>query len=83
MTNEEIFVGNTQLKNWPHPWLKGLKTLRLGEQSYDIHGKELPTDKYRPVYVGKSEYNEYNRQMKWWDHLSPQKREEYLLKFRK
>lgn len=44
-------------------YLKHLKTARLGEQSFDIHGKKIPSEYYRPLFIGKSEYDEYDRIM--------------------
>lgn len=60
---DEIFVGNTRVKDWPKEYLRGLKTIRLGEQALDIDGKELSPSEYRPVFVGKSEAVEYDKIM--------------------
>ncbi len=57
----EIWMGNT---SGNEQWVKGvdipnryknLKTIRLGEQAYCIHGKPISRDCCRPLIVHKSE----------------------------
>jgi hypothetical protein len=60
----EIFVGNFFVP-LDHR-LKKLTTARLGIVAYDIHKKEITELYYvnlKPLFVEKSEYNEYNRIM--------------------
>ena len=44
--------------------LGGLKTIRLGKQAYDYKGVKIkqPTT-YKPIFIAKSEYPEYDRIM--------------------
>jgi hypothetical protein len=64
----EIWLGNYRIGGL-HPstlieqYLKHLKTIRLGVQAYDIEGKELPQEIYRPMFIDKSEFAEYDRIM--------------------
>ena len=58
--NDEIFVGNR--RGGLPIYLQQLSTIRLGEQAFDIHEKKLPPE-YRPMFVGKSEENAYNKIM--------------------
>ena len=62
LTKDEIWLGNTSgNKDWecgvdiPNHY-SILKTIRLGEQAYDIKGKPLSRDYCRPLIVNKSEY---------------------------
>mgnify|MGYP001011251393 CR=1 FL=1 len=66
----EIWVGNT---SGDDRWSKGvsiprryqhLKTVRLGEQAYDIYGKPLSRDYCRPLIINKTEEIEYERAFK-------------------
>lgn len=60
----EIYLGNTISKKFPSEKISKLKTIRLGEVAYDIHGKPLPKDDpYKPLFVDKSEYDEYHKIM--------------------
>lgn len=64
----EIWLGNYRIGGfYPNTniekYLKHLKTLRLGVQAYDIEGKKLSQKIYRPLFVHRSEYDEYNRVM--------------------
>lgn len=65
----EIWVGNT---SGDSRWKKGveipsryssLKTIRLGEQAYDIHGNPISRDYCRPLIINKSEEEAYNKIM--------------------
>ena len=58
----EVFLGNT-LNKTLHPMFMALDTIYLGKQPYDIHGKRLDPDVYRPIFIHKSELNEYNKIM--------------------
>ena len=61
---DEIWLGNTNVDGFPRDELKCLKTLRLGDIALDIHGNRIPVDHIRPLFVHKSEFNEYNQIMK-------------------
>lgn len=54
----EVFVGNTNT-GIPHD-VAHLKTVRLGDQAYDIYGNPIP-EPYKPLIVGMADYDEYNR----------------------
>lgn len=63
----EIWLGNTYGNN---QWKKGveiperykkLKTIRLGEQAYDIDGHPISRDYCRPLIIHKSEIQEFRR----------------------
>lgn len=59
----EIFVGN-----WPTivgipEYLRHLKTARLGEQAFDIEGKELDPSYMRPLLIAASDAAEFDRIM--------------------
>ena len=64
----EIWLGNYRIGG-PHPsthieqYLKHLKTLRLGIQAYDVEGKEISQEIYRPMFIDESEFAEYDRIM--------------------
>lgn len=60
---DEVFVGNTKTKNGVPEHLRGLTTVRLGDQSLDIEGNKIEADYMRPLFVGKSEAAEYDRIM--------------------
>lgn len=73
VSKNEIWIGNT---SGNIRWEKGvdipnsythIKTIRLGEQAYDIKGKPISRDYCLPLIVGKSEYPEiesiYKKQM--------------------
>lgn len=64
----EIWLGNYQIGGqYPstsiEKYLKHLKTLRLGIQAYDYEGKEISQEFYRPLFIDKSEFAEYDRIM--------------------
>lgn len=63
----EVFVGNTSSEGGAPvripEYLSGLATARLGEQAYDIEGRRLSRDHYRPVFIGRSEVASYDRIM--------------------
>jgi hypothetical protein len=56
----EVFVGNTTHVNGLPEHLRGLKTARIGKQAYDIYGGKLPTNEYRPLFIGKAEEAAYD-----------------------
>lgn len=58
----EMFLGNTTAGRIA-PHLAGLKTIRLGEQSYDLDGKKLPPERHRPLIIHESESGAYDRIM--------------------
>lgn len=55
---DEIWVGNTTTGGD----MSDLQRVefRIGEQAYDIHGKQIPRDYMRPLFVKKSSYDLYN-----------------------
>lgn len=58
--NGDIWIGNTnKIKNFPQEKYAHFKTLRLGQQAYDIYGKKIPTNYCLPIFINKSEYNAY------------------------
>ena len=57
----EIWVFNTGAKKGIKPHFACLKTIRFGNQAYDIDGNKLSPDYILPVYVHKSEYDELNK----------------------
>lgn len=58
----EIFVGNA--KTGPvAEHLRSLKTVRTGNQAYDIHGKKIPQEYMRPLFVSHEEAAKYDRIM--------------------
>jgi len=60
----EVFIGNTsRIDDFPRPELKGLKTIRMGQQAYDIKGEIIDTTYCRPVFIHKSEMEFYDRIM--------------------
>lgn len=66
----EVFIGNTSgdecyEKGVTIPSrLSFLKSIRLGEQAYDIHGKPLNRDYCRPMILHKSDYGQYEAYIK-------------------
>ena len=56
----EIFLYN-QSASKPLEWSDKLKTLRLGKQAFDIHGKKLDKSYMLPVFIHKSESAELDR----------------------
>lgn len=65
-SKDEIFVGNTPTLGSHYAWLKskGLKTLRFGKVSFDIHGKPLAeAEGYSPLFINRSEEHLYNEIM--------------------
>jgi hypothetical protein len=43
--------------------LRGLTTARLGEQALDIEGKKIAPEYMRPLFVGRTEADAYDRIM--------------------
>jgi hypothetical protein len=60
---DEVFVGNTHTKNEVPEYLRGLKTVRIGDQALDIEGKKIDQEYMRPLFIGRAEVEEYNRIM--------------------
>jgi hypothetical protein len=58
----EKFVGNTTHINGV-PYLMELKTARLGINAYSIDGKAISPDYMRPLFIGNSEWEQYDRIM--------------------
>lgn len=60
---DEVFVGNTETKNGVPAHLLGLTTVRLGDQALDIEGKKIDPEYMRPLFVGRTEADPYDRIM--------------------
>ena len=60
---DEVFLGNTQLAHWKPEYYNELKTIRIGEQALELSGKEIDRDYMRPLFIGKSEFEKYNKIM--------------------
>lgn len=60
---DEVFVGNVETEKGVPEYLRRLRTVRLGEQALDIEGKKLDPNYMRPLFVGKSEADTYDRIM--------------------
>jgi len=60
---DEVFVGNKETKSGVPEHLRSLKTARLGEQALDIEGKKIDPEYMRPLFIGRSEADEYDRIM--------------------
>ncbi len=67
LAKDEVWLGNTKgNKDWEKGvdipnHLAHLKTIRLGEQAYDIDGKPLSRDYCRPLIINKSEEPIYDK----------------------
>lgn len=63
----EVFVGNASYESGTKvcipEYLTGLTTVRLGLQAYGIDGSKLNRDRYRPIFIGRSEVAAYDRIM--------------------
>jgi hypothetical protein len=53
LANDEIWLGNTGTDIPEH--YRHLKTIRLGEQAYSIHGEPLSQNFFRPLIIKKRE----------------------------
>lgn len=51
------------VRELPHRWFPSMHSYRTISQAYDIEGKELPQGIYRPMFIDKSEFAEYDRIM--------------------
>lgn len=58
---DEKWVGNTRKNEWPETELATLKTARIGAVAYDIDGKPIPPEHYRPLFIGRDELDAYDR----------------------
>lgn len=56
----EIFCGNHPANEGIPVYLRSLKTIRIGEQALDIHGKKLPKNYMLPIFICRSELSAYN-----------------------
>jgi len=62
----EIWVGNTNVTNGvalPNHLIGKMKTARLGDQAYDLHGKPIDPRYFRPLIIHKSEEMLYDNIM--------------------
>jgi hypothetical protein len=56
----EVYVDDARMADWPYSHLSGLKTLRLGETSYDLlEGTPLHPLAWRPMFVSTREAGTY------------------------
>lgn len=60
---DEVFVGNTQTRDGVPEHLRGLTTARLGDQALDIEGKKIAPEYMRPLFIGRTEADTYDRIM--------------------
>jgi hypothetical protein len=62
---DEFFLGNHDVQNGVElpEHLSGFSTVRLGEKAFDINGVPIARYEMRPMFVHKSEYDQYNRLM--------------------
>jgi hypothetical protein len=59
---DEVFLGNVPTNRGARECFGNLKSLRLGNQAYDVYGKEkISQDYMRPSFIGKHEEENYNR----------------------
>ncbi len=65
MREGEMFLGNATVKDLPKTLnkLKPLKTLRIGQQAYDITALPLNRAKHRPLFLHGSEMPTYDKIM--------------------
>jgi hypothetical protein len=56
----EVFLGNTNSTEIPEQY-RSLKSIRLGEQAFDINGKPLSKNHYRPLIISKTEEAAYDK----------------------
>lgn len=65
LKEKEHFLGNHDVREGLKlpDYLSGLKTIRLGEQAYDLNGEPIERSYYRPLIVHASEYQLYNNIM--------------------
>jgi hypothetical protein len=61
-SSSEEFVGNTHRGESAVEFLhkNGITTARLGEQAYDIDGKKLPKEIFRPIIIGREHSKKYD-----------------------
>lgn len=64
-TKDEFCVGNTHRGEAAIAWLKerGVDGCRLGNQAYDLEGKPLPSDIYRPLIIKNTDAAKYDNTM--------------------
>jgi len=60
--NEE-FVGNVRVSEFPRNEAHRLKTARLGEQAYDLYGKKISKKYMLPLFIDRSERDVYSKIM--------------------
>ena len=61
----EVWLANTNVRKALEvpSYLKVLRTIRLGEQAYDINGNKIEQDYMRPLIIHKSESKAYDKIM--------------------
>jgi len=60
---DEVFIGNIETKEGLPDYLHKLKTPRLGEQALDLYGRAIDPGYIRPLFVHRSEIDEYKQIM--------------------
>lgn len=60
----EVFLGNIRIDDGIRPELQSLKTIRIGEQAYDLNGKPIQRSYCRPLFLHQSEVKLYDIIMK-------------------
>lgn len=60
---DEIFVGNTGTSDGVPEYLRNLKTVRIGDQALCAEGKRIDPKYMRPLFIGRSEAEAYDRAM--------------------
>lgn len=60
LAKDEIWLGNTKGTEIPKHY-KSLKTIRVGNQAYDIKGNKLDINYCRPLILNKSELEAYEK----------------------
>jgi hypothetical protein len=60
---DEQFVGNHVTWQTFLAEIAALPTLRLGAIAYDLDGKKISPNYMRPVFIGKSDYDRYDKAM--------------------
>lgn len=62
LKEDEIYIGNTDTRdiNLYISYKNFIPSLRIGEQAYDIHGKPIPRFYCRPLFINKSDEQNYD-----------------------
>lgn len=60
-SGEEVFVGNIEFGKEIPKFLEGLNTIRIGNKPLDINGIPIDPNHCRPMYVGRIEFERFNK----------------------